>query len=394
MVLCVSKGHYLEGGTGIMLKRYTELIENFSEANAAKIFALQVGVRFYPILKMEGFGLQAPLGVVVENDEMIEPIVRELCGFAEPRMISLCERRKEFANKIREIEYELVAVLCKMPSQNNRENASFLNDIMVSGYGDKRVFRKLPMIFFIGGVPLEMADYLAGKIVFEGTRKGGRSEFQVEENKKMIQLFSDYLPCIQEKFDGIMNDKNRGNVFLEACREIALIFLNLEAKKSEEQRVIRMFGIYVDAINNAWNIKIDYSDWIEKLRELILKEGKNLTVAEDRTKASDGNQNYMLTEKKLFFDEKYYYITESMFALACSKLSYYVGTCEMKNALAEAGILVGEGINRKYFSVKLPISTPEGIKVIGRRMRILREWIDRPGELSWAEQITSRRGQE
>ena len=240
-------------------------------------------------------------------------------------------------------------------------------------------------------MPLEIADLLAGKIVFEGIRKGGKSEFRVEENKKMIELFSDYVPCIQEKLGNILNNNNRENTFLEACREIALIFLNLEEKKSEEQHVIRMFGIYVDAIKNAWNIKNNYSDWIDKLRELILKQGKNHTAVEDRTRASEGSQNCILTEKKLFFDEKYYYITESMFALACTNLNHYVGTCEMKNALAEAGILV-EGINRKYFSVKLSISTPEGIKIIGRRMRILREWIDRPGELSWAEQITSRRG--
>lgn len=75
-------------------------------------------------------------------------------------------------------------------------------------------------------------------------------------------------------------------------------------------------------------------------------------------------------------------------------MSYYVGQCEMKNALAEAGILVGEGVNRKYFSVKLLISTPEGIRVIGRRMRIRREWMDRPGELTWVEQIELRRGKE
>lgn len=392
MVLCVSGGDYVEGGTGIMLRKYKELIENFGEENAAKIFVLQVGVRFSPILGAEGFGLQAPLGLVVENGEMIEPIIEELCGFAEPRKISLCERRTEFANKIREMEYELVPALCKMPSQNNRENALFLNEIMVSGYDGKKLFRKLPVIFFIGGVPLEMADLLAGKIVFEGIRKGGKSEFRVEENKKMIELFADRLPWIQEKLGDILHDKNRENVFLEACREIALIFLNLEAKKSEEQRVVLKLEMFAKKINNEWNIKSDYSDWTDKLRELILKEGKNLTAVEDRTRVSNRNQNHILTENTLFFDEKYYYITENMFALACSKLSYYVGKCEMKNALSEAGILVGEGINRKYFSVKLPISTPEGIKVVGRRMRILREWIDRPGELSWAEQITSRRG--
>ena len=152
-----------------------------------------------------------------------------------------------------------------------------------------------------------------------------------------------------------------------------------------------MFNVYVDSMKNGWNIKNDYSNWTDKLRELILEEGKKLTGVEDRTRVSDGNEDYALTENKLFFDGKYYYITEYMFETACANLSYYVGSCEMKNALAEAGILIGEGASRKYYSVKLPISTPEGIRVIGRRMRIRREWLDRPGELSWAEQIRMRR---
>lgn len=376
---------------GIMLKKYSELVQNFGEKNAVNLFILQVGVRFYPILRAEGFVLRAPIGVVVENEEMIEPIVEELCGFAEPGIISLSERQKEFVYKIEETEYELVTTLCKIPSPNNRENALFLNEIMISGYAEKRMFRKLPLIFFIGGVPLEMADLLSGKVVFEGRRKGGKSEFQVEQIRKLIKLFSDYWPCIQEKLNGILNDKNRENIFLEACREIAMIFLHFEAKKSQEQRVVRMLDVYVNTMKNNWDIINDYSDWTAKLRELILEEGKKITDAEDRTRVSEENHNYVLTANKLFFDEKYYYITERMFALACANLGYYVGSCEMKNALAEAGILVEEGVNRKYFSVKLLISTPSGARVIGRRMRIRREWLDRPGELTWAEQIRMRR---
>lgn len=374
-----------------MLNKYLELVQNFGKKNAAKIFILQVGVRFYPILRTEGFGLRAPIGVVVENEEMIEPIVEELCGFAEPRIISLCERRKDFVYKMEDSEYELVAVMCKIPSPHDRENLLFLNEIMISGCVDKKVFRKLLVIFFIGGVPLEIADLLSGKIAFEGRRKGGESEFQAEQTKECVKLLGDYWPCIQENLNGILRDENRENIFLEACREIALMFLNFDAKKSEEQRIVRMFNVYVDSMKNGWNIKNDYSNWTDKLRELILEEGKKLTGVEDRTRVSDGNEDYALTENKLFFDGKYYYITECMFETACANLSYYVGSCEMKNALAEAGILIGEGASRKYYSVKLPISTPEGIRVIGRRMRIRREWLDRPGELSWAEQIRMRR---
>lgn len=375
-----------------MLNCYSDLIQNFGEKNAAKIFMLKIGVRFYPILRAERSGLRAPIGIVVEDEEMIEPIVQELRSFSNPIMLSLSERRKDFIEKVNDSEYELVTALCKMSNSNNRENAIYLNEIMTSGCADKNVFNKLAVIFFIGGVPLEVSDILSGKIVFEGRGKSGEFEFQEEQTRGLLEMFSDYWSCIQEKLDGILNDKNRENIFLEACREIALLFLNLEAERPEEQRAVRMFGVHVNVMKNNWDIKNDYSEWVEKLKEKILEEGKKLTSAEDRTKAIEGD--YGLTERRLYYDEKYYYITESMFALACNSLSYYVGQCEMKNALAEEGNLVGEGVNRKYFSVKVPISTPNGIRVIGRRMRIRREWMDSPGELTWAEQIKLRRGKE
>lgn len=375
-----------------MLKEFSDLIQIFGDKNAAKAFILKMGVRFYPILRAEGLGLWAPVGIVVEYEEMIESIVEVLRGFANPIMISLSERRKDFIKKVNDSEYELVPVLCKISSAHNRGNILYLNEIMVSGYVDKKVFSKVAVIFFIGGVPLEVADLLSGKIVFEGRRKGGEFGFQAEQTKGLLELFSDYWPCIQEKLSDTLKKDDRKNIFLTACKEISLILLNAEAKNPEEQRVVRMYKVYVNTIMNCWDIKSDYSDWIDKLRELILEEGKKFTAAEDRTKALDGSIAH--TEEKLYYDKKYYYISEYVFAQACSHLSYYVGQCEMKNALAEAGILVGEGVNRKYFSVKLLISTPEGIRVIGRRMRIRREWMDRPGELTWVEQIELRRGKE
>ncbi|MDE6214804.1 MAG: hypothetical protein K2M70_15235 [Lachnospiraceae bacterium] len=132
-------------------------------------------------------------------------------------------------------------------------------------------------------------------------------------------------------------------------------------------------------------IRGDYQEWIDKLRELICAQERMYFSSADRNKTFAGC--HTITNDILFYDKKYYYITEDVFEMACSSLSCYIGRCELKHALVEAGILVGEGVGRKYFSVKLLISTPEGLKVIGRRMRIIREWLDRPGELAWHEKI-------
>jgi len=70
----------------------------------------------------------------------------------------------------------------------------------------------------------------------------------------------------------------------------------------------------------------------------------------------------------------------------CKKIKC-VGEAELKRAMRDAGILVGEGENRIYCEVKVPIKTSSGFKVTKRRLRIARSWLDLPGELSWGEQI-------
>ena len=368
-----------------MLKYYSEMITNFGEKNAARVFAVECGVRAYPILDAEGLGLCAPMAAVVEDEEMIGQIIRAWCGFAAPKMVSLSEKSMIFKKEISMVEYELVAVLCKGASIRNRENLFYLNDIMTSRCVDGRAFTKLPVVFFIGGIPPELSDLLVGKIVFEKERNSGEKECRAEHTRHLLEQIGTYWPIIQDKLDVILRNDSQESIFLTACEEIALVLLNAEVKEDEEKRAIRMFEVYVNSLKNAWTIRNDYSEWIERLRDQILKEGKKLTASIDRTSTVKGK--YWTFGDALIYDKKYYYITESMFMMACTPMGYYIGQCEMKHALAEAGILIGEGINRKYYSVKVPISTPEGLKVIERRMRIIRVWIDRPGELTWYEQI-------
>lgn len=96
-----------------MLKHYLEMITNFGEKNAARVFTAECGTRAYPILDAEGLGLHAPMAVVVEDEEMIGQITRAWCGFATPKIVSLSEKSMIFKKEISEAEYELVAVLCK-----------------------------------------------------------------------------------------------------------------------------------------------------------------------------------------------------------------------------------------------------------------------------------------
>jgi len=371
-----------------MLGYCIEMSKTFGTKNTVTLLILRLGVLFYPILSAIGVGLHAPIGVIVEDEGMVEWIVEVLCGFAEPRIISLSERQCDFKKRVAVVKYELLAVLCKTISAHNRENLSYLNDLMVSkSIGDK-VFSKLPVIFFIGGIPLELSDLLAGKIIFEGNVKGGSLGDQRDNTRQLLESF-DYRSASRNEWIDMLCKDTQGNPFLDACQELSLRALRRRGETDEMTGWPRMVRSRIITMKEEWLISYDYSAWIEKMRDLILEEGKGFTASVDRKAVFSSERT--VEYNVLFYDTKYYYITEQMFEKACRRIKYYISPCEMKQALAEADILVGEGENRKYYSIKLPISTPNGIRTLGRRMRIIRAWIDQPGELAWHEQISSRR---
>ena len=91
------------------------------------------------------------------------------------------------------------------------------------------------------------------------------------------------------------------------------------------------------------------------------------------------------------FDEQYYYFTTQFFTDMCNKIPN-IGEMELKKAMCDAGILVGEGKNRNYYTVKVPIKLKSGkAKIEKRRLRITREWLDLPAHLTWKEQIEGNR---
>lgn len=169
-------------------------------------------------------------------------------------------------------EYELVAVLCKGASNRNRENLSYLNDVMLSRCVDSQVFTKLPVVFFIGGIPPELSDLLAGKIIFEKARVNGKTECGAEYTRHLLEQLSNYWPIIQDKLNIVSCNDTQESIFLTACAEIAFVLLNAEVKEDEEKRAIRMFEVNVKSLKNAWTIRSDYSEWIERLRDQILEE--------------------------------------------------------------------------------------------------------------------------
>lgn len=378
----------MEGGVEVLLKYYKKVQKRLGTKAAVIIFILRTGIHLYPILRAEGYGLHAPIAVVLEEEQMLEDMVEELRGFAEPVLLSLDAKKRDLEEALQKAEYELVTVFCRNKSERNIVNLSYLSQIMLSGKVNKMEFLGVIVVVFIGGVPPELLDFFAGQIVLERKEWEGEIEHDQNDIHNLYEKYQNYLPVVIDVLHQIRRRGMRDKDFLFAATDVTRFLLTKGATEEEEK--ISMFDIYADVMKNGWDYADDYEAWIERLRINLCEKMVEIDMAKNRKELICEDE--ISCKRTLFYDEDFYYITERAFSEACKNIACYVSQIEMKHALAEAGILHGEGGIRKYFTVKMPISTPSGVRILGRRLRIVRKWIDRPGELTWVDQIKIRKG--
>jgi hypothetical protein len=370
-----------------MLTFFNELEKYFGSKNAANLVVLNTGIRLYPILIDGGCGLHGPVAIVVEEERMIRPIVEALRGFADNSVFPLDAKIKDFKNRLKENEYEMIALYCRGIGERSENNLCFIKNAMLTRKIDQMDFDGVILVFFIRGIPPEMIDFFAGKLVFEGSGRGDEFRLNEEQVRSFYEKMSSYIPEIQNVRQELVNTEN-DNLFLSAAIKLTQNLIK-DADRGEENRYTTgLMYACESSIKSIWKIENNYEEWFEILRKMIIQKGTGFSSAVERKKLSGTER--LPNDDVLIYDQNYYYITENFFENTCRDFSYYISTCEMKHAMAEAGILYREGASRNYYSVRMPISTAKGIQFLQRRMKILREWMDRPGELSWFEHLNMR----
>lgn len=394
MEICIPGRDYMEGGVEILLNDCMNLKRKFGEKNMTAISILKNVAALYPPLSASGCGLHAPVAIVVEDWRMAETVCEELRGFGDRTMVGINAKRSEVCEHLLNAEYEFVPFSCLQKHERNTENLSLLCEAMSSKMVCGKKFSKFIAVFFVGGIPPELASFFAGKVLLEKPKASGRIFVDGEKTvRDFFVMYLKHMPEIQKKIDAITNRRECENAFLSASIEITHILLHHEAADDpRKSAVLGFWKIYENSLLENWNIITDYAEWFERLREEFFKNKAEIFDVQNRETKSEGA--VIPTDKTLIYDKKYYYITKTMFSKAAEKFKHYVSMTELKNALAQAGILSREGRERVYYTVKVTSMVQDRIYDIGRRMRIQREWMDKPGELTWAEQINQGRRKE
>ncbi len=352
--------------------------------NEMKIWITETGIRNRSILDSYGMGLNAPLAICVESEKTAKEIFDIFSGFGSSEMIPLDLPKREFDLKVKD-DYELLPVICDSKSRRNRENLESLKHAMTLKTLHGKQFYCLPVIAFCGGIPRDLTDYLSGKCVIIGEKPVNAIANREERVRNMVELVLDNLALIEHELQNL--EKNNANeYFFRGAGEICKILVKQAEGVNTDMKseLIRNIERTVKDLEEGWEIVNNYVECIDLLRDIIMEKAKYIFGIVNRKAVSYSDE--VTLERNPIYDENYYYLTPEFFDDICKKVPC-IGTLELKRAMYDAGILVGEGVNRIYFEVKVPIKTASGVKITKRRLRIARSWLDLPGELSWKEKI-------
>lgn len=371
---------------------YVNDIAQIWECDAMKLFLTRIGISMYPILATVGGEINAPIAIIVENEDVTKTVFRELSGYNSPQVVSLGMSKKEFEKCVASASYELFPILCNGISDHNYINLEILKNTMISKKIKGKLFNSLPVIAFCGVIPSELAGSLAGKIHVKGKKVMKETINNEKVTRKIIKSLMDNWSTIEHKVRNLNWEGGDNFHFMKFAEEACKVFFEREKEMNPElySKLIKDIEKAMKDLETGWEIASNYEAWIELLQERIFKETKFIFRIINRKKASRGE--ILLLDRYPIFDSQYYYFTTDFFDKICSDI-LYVEKSELKKALCAAGILVGEGNDRSYYSVKVPVTTNAGVIVTSRRLRIKRNWLDLPGELTWQEKIEMKRRQ-
>lgn len=346
----------------------------------------------------------SPLAIVVNTLKEAEMILYALNGLGPCKINTIAETQKKIVQIFYETEYEMIPfIYVQKPS--SLANLSKIQDLCWRDIGQLEKPSRVPVIAFIGAVPGEADGLLIGKVDFEieaayadkSLLDRNLSDDFVREligyvlkNHSTLEL--ELMRVKKEPWFCKMVDESPEAEILCAAETVLELIDDMEKADDEYQEILEICRASLESMVMNWQISSDSEVWIDVMQRLIQEEAFNLPGILDRNRVEgrdvESVENYPL------YDDSFYYLPPKLFDKICEPIQQSIGLRQMKGYLYDAGILAGEGKNRVYMTVKVPVMTEYGGILQLRRIRIRRDWLDDEGVLTWEERIkiNSERG--
>lgn len=380
-----------------IMKRYLmDLKKRYGEA-AEIIIIVKTAMITYPVLQFYGFFFANPIAIIVDKMNILRMLIWELGGCVLDG-ISSAITNSELKKEVKNRQFEMLPILYRKSPNTNR-NVQFLSDMLFSGNMSTN-FQKAVIIAFCGEIPIGCRGYIAGKIRFktDGVCTTQNALPSAEDfYHYLVKFVCTQINVIELKFKELNEneeDKNElsyypGMEVFYAAEKILETILKLESFSIEEKKELKcLFLNALDKMKKEWNLEKPEQEWADTFRELMFEKAEEIPDILERDKIT-GTQMKLIDQIDQYtvFDEEFYYISEKLFAEICVPISQTISLDKLKELLASAEVLKGQGKSRQYWTVKVTMTSVYGNILTKRMIRLVRKKVDEGRVKSWKEVI-------
>lgn len=205
-------------------------------------------------------------------------------------------------------------------------------------------------------------------------------------SRKFTALESELIRWREDdEYRNIVREYPGAEVFGAAEKVLELMIKKNGRSNEKSEEVIKSCRSALGHILEEWEIEETNMAWIELIYREFYRYVPEIPGILDRNEVPGKATNFVGIYP--MYDEKYCYLPELLFQKICTPFLSVIGLREIKNMLAELGILVGEGVQRSYHTIKIPVATEYGAILKPRCIRIMRAWLDSAAQLNWQELI-------
>lgn len=379
----------------VFYKYLKYLANQYSTIDFQKILLADIGIRVYPLLCSKGIHFTEPIGLVADSSAQLGQIYDELAGFTNAReaYASLDMKKTELEALYRNNEYELFYV-DYYGGKKCEENLRYFRTLCHSPKSE----RCISLVGFCGFVPPESINCLAGILYIQAPTvnhsPAGQQNLRHEFTSFLLHYAEKNQTLIFREIERQMayddyrqNEGNMGYRFFTAAN--ALFKLLLEDLKCQKRTFQMSLDDVIQKLSSEFEFEdIDSSDIKKLFHRMLFNAAKDIPKIIDREKVpSEDIENL---DKLPLYDRNYYYIPEIMLREICKPWTETISFTRIKNLLKSAGLIVAQGGKREYFTVKVQAVVVYGNIIKTRAVKIPRENIDQPVQLSWAEVIQTK----
>lgn len=363
--------------------------------NTMGAFLLQFLSLTYPFVADCVSGFRSALVIHISDELEMMNVIKIIRGYGIPPVRLLGDSPKKFEQALQVPEYGVLVFeysLSRYTAQNMDELISFCHRVVLDG----EEIQPLVLILTDRPMPKHIEERFAGTVYLRElpttTFADGVNDFA----RHLIEAAIDSQKLICGRIHRAAVDRGADmSVFQAASICIKTVVECWGADEPQLLKVSAMLDEAMDDIRQHWEPTDDPAFFVEVFRQLFVEWIETIKDKEilmfERNHVEGWRPEFKDTA--MFYDPGYYYLPLSLFREICGPAAKDLGFTHFRSQLILSGLLQCEGLERRYYTVKVEVVTAFGEISRLHRVKISRCMLDEGEDFSILDLIMSKGGE-